>query len=154
MGATVPEVVQLVLVGLLAGEELVVRVGVQPAMDRLPDDAHVRTRIAMVQRLKVVVPLLMLPTVLVSVALLVVRAGADDVAWRVAGCAALVAFLLFSFLGTVPINMKVNDWDPEHPPADWRRVAGRWERIDTFRSSAAVLAFVLFAVALGVRLPM
>jgi len=31
--------------------------------------------------------------------------------------AALVAFLLFSFLGTVPINIRVNDWDPENPTA-------------------------------------
>lgn len=76
MAVRVLEIVQLVLVGLLAGEELVVRYGLQPAMDALPDDAHVRARIAMVRRLKVVVPLLMLPTVLASAALVVVG-GAD-----------------------------------------------------------------------------
>ena len=152
MAVRVLEIVQLVLVGLLAGEELVVRYGLQPAMDALPDDAHVRARIAMVRRLKVVVPLLMLPAVLASAALVVVG-GADGASWRVAGAVSLLAFLLFSFLGTVPNNITVNDWDPAAPPADWRRVAQRWETSDTFRSSAAILAFVLFAVALGVRLP-
>ncbi|WP_420368748.1 anthrone oxygenase family protein [Curtobacterium sp. L1-20] len=141
-------VVQLVLVGLLAGEELIVRWGVQPAMSALPDEVHVRTRIAMVRSLKVVVPILMVPAVLSSVALLVVAGTADGLGWRVAATAALVTFVLASFLGTVPINIRVNDWDPAAPPADWKRTVTRWERIDVLRSSAAVVAFLLFTIAL------
>ncbi len=57
-------IVQLVLSGLLAGEEAIVRWGVQPALRSLPDDAHVRARIALVKRLKVVVPAIMVPTCL------------------------------------------------------------------------------------------
>lgn len=143
-------VVQLVLIGLLAGEEAIVRWGVQPALRSLPDDAHVRARIALVKRLKVVVPSLMAPTVLASIALLVVAGGGPGLGWRIGGAVALLVFVLASFLGTVPINIGVNDWDPEHPPADWRHVVQRWERIDVLRSSAAVLAFVLFAVAIVV----
>lgn len=146
-------IVQLVLSGLLAGEEAIVRWGVQPALRSLPDDAHVRARIALVKRLKVVVPAIMVPTVLVSIALLVVAGGSAGLAWRIAGAAALLVFVLASFLGTVPINIGVNDWDPVRPPADWRAVVTRWERIDVLRSSAAVLAFVLFAIAVGVALP-
>lgn len=150
---TVLTIVQLVLAGLLAGEETIVRWGVQPALRSLPDDAHVRARIALVKRLKVVVPILMVPTVLATIALLVVAGGSDGLAWRIAGAAALLVFVLASFLGTVPINIGVNDWDPAAPPADWRAVVVRWERIDVLRSTAAVLAFVLFAIAVGVALP-
>lgn len=140
-------VVQLVLVGLLAGEEFVVRWGVQPALTALPDDAHVRARIALVRSLKVVVPILMAPTVLASVVVLVV-AGADaGLGWRIAGTVALGVFVAASFLGTVPINIGVNDWDSAAPPPDWKRVVTRWERIDVLRSTAAVAAFVLFVVA-------
>ena len=139
--------IQLVLLGVLAGEELVVRWGVQPALTSLPDDAHVRTRIALVQRLKVVVPIVMVPAVLATVALMVVAGGASGLPWRLVGAAALLAFVLLSFLGTVPINIRVNDWDPEHPPVDWREVVRRWQRIDVLRSSAAVVSFVLFVVA-------
>lgn len=140
-------VVQLFLTGVLAGEELIVRWGVQPAMAALPDDAHLRTRIALVRSLKVVVPIVMIPAVLASVAV-TVTAGADDgLGWRLAGTGALLVFVLASFLGTVPINMGVNDWDPSNPPADWKRVVLRWERIDVVRSSAAGVAFVLFVVA-------
>ncbi|MFJ3380716.1 hypothetical protein ACIPJ2_09935 [Curtobacterium sp. NPDC090217] len=84
-------VAQLVLVGLLAGEELIVRWGVQPAMAALPDDAHVRTRIALVKSLKVVVPILMIPAVLASIAVLVVGGTGDGLAWRIAAVIAFVA---------------------------------------------------------------
>lgn len=141
-------VVQLVLVGLLAGEEFVVRWGVQPAMATLPDEVRLRTRIALVKSLKVVVPILMVPAVLTSVAVLVLSGAVDGLGWRIAAMVALVVFVLASFLGTVPINIRVNDWDPEHPPADWKRVVLRWERIDVLRSTAAGVAFVLFVVAL------
>jgi len=143
-------VVHLVLVGVLAGEEFIVRWGVQPAIAALPDDAHVRTRIALVRSLKVVVPIVMVPAVLASVAVLVTAGGGEGLGWRIAAMAALVVFVLASFLGTVPINIGVNDWDPADPPADWKDVVRRWERIDVLRSSAAAVAFVLFTIALVV----
>ena len=143
-------VVHLVLVGVLAGEEFIVRWGVQPAIAALPDDAHVRTRIALVRSLKVVVPIVMVPAVLSSVAVLVTAGAGEGLGWRIAATAALVVFVLASFLGTVPINIGVNDWDPADPPADWKDVVRRWERIDVLRSSAAAVAFVLFTIALVV----
>ena len=92
------------------------------------------------------VPALMVPTVLLAVAALVLDPTGPGCAFRIAGLAALVAFVLFSFLGTVPINIRVNDWDAEHPPADWKRVVARWQLIDVFRSSAALVGFALLLV--------
>ncbi|MEF2977603.1 DUF1772 domain-containing protein [Subtercola sp. YIM 133946] len=153
MGVSIIQVVGLVLVGLLAGEELIVRWGVQPALASLDDRSHVAARVALVKRLKVVVPVLMVPAVLVSIAVLIVTGGAPGLGWRVAGMIALVAFVLISFLGTVPINITVNDWNIDNPPADWKAVVQRWQTIDVFRSSAAIVAFICFAVAVGVQLP-
>jgi hypothetical protein len=147
MAMVVLQALGLVLAGLLAGEEFIVRYGVQPALRRLPDTDHIRARVALVRRLRIVVPALMIPTVLVAVAVVATSGGA----LRWAGLAALAAFLLFSFLGTVPINMKVVDWQAENPPADWPATVRRWERIDVFRSSAALLAFVLFVAALAAQ---
>ncbi|MEO8907759.1 MAG: anthrone oxygenase family protein, partial [Microbacteriaceae bacterium] len=73
-------------------------------------------------------------------------------AFRCAGVIALVAFVLLSFLGTVPINIRVNDWQADSPPADWKAVVKRWELIDVFRSSAAILAFACFLIALALQL--
>ncbi|MDT7613956.1 MAG: hypothetical protein QOF00_1403 [Pseudonocardiales bacterium] len=153
MGVDILQAVGLVLAGLLAGEEFIVRYGVQPALRALEDRAHIQARVALVRSLKVIVPILMIPTVLVGIAVLVVSGTGDGVVFRWAGVIALVAFVLFSFLGTVPINMRVNDWQADAPPAGWEATVLRWERIDVFRSSAAIVAFLCFVVAVVLRLP-
>ncbi|HEY4153713.1 MAG TPA: anthrone oxygenase family protein [Pseudolysinimonas sp.] len=133
--------------GVLAGEEFIVRYGVQPALTTLGDLAAIQARQALVRRLRVVVPVLMVPTVLLAIATLALDPTGPGCWFRVAGLVALVAFVLFSFLGTVPINIRVNDWDAEHPPADWKQTVARWQLIDVFRSSAALLGFALLLVA-------
>lgn len=141
------EIVGLFLAGVLAGEEFIVRYGVQPALTALPDHPHLLARQSLVRRLRVVVPAIMVPTVLVGIAVLVFGGGGPGFGFRIAGLGALVVFVLASFLGTVPINIRVNDWNPDAPPADWKDVVLRWQRIDVLRSSAALLAFALFLVA-------
>ena len=148
MSSLIVDTVAVLFAGVLAGEEFIVRYGVQPALTSLDDLPHLRARQALVRRLRVVVPALMVPTVLLAIAALIVGGTGSGFGFRVAGLAALVAFVLFSFLGTVPINIAVNDWDAEHPPADWKRVVARWQLIDVFRSSAALLGFALLLVGL------
>jgi uncharacterized membrane protein len=145
------QTISIVLAGLLAGEEFIVRYGVQPALRTLGDRAHLQARVALVRRLRIVVPALMLPT-LVAAAATLATIDAPGAGWRWAGGAALAAFVLASFLGTVPINMQVIDWNPDAPPADWRATVTRWQRIDVLRSTAAIVAFGCFAAALAVQL--
>ncbi len=145
------ELIGLFLAGILAGEEFIVRYGVQPALSRLDDYSHIRSRQALVRRLRWVVPAIMVPTVLVAIAVTIVGGTSSGFGFRIAGLVALVAFLLFSFLGTVPINIRVNDWDLENPPDDWKTLVARWQLIDVFRSSAAILAFAFFLVAAAVN---
>jgi len=145
--ATAVTIVRLILLGLLAGEELIVRWGVQPALASLDDRAHLQARIALVKRLKVVVPVFIVPAVIATATWLAVSSGEPGGAIRWAGLTALLTFVLLSALGTVPINIKINGWDADQPPADWRQVVHRWTIIDVFRSSAAVLTFLLFTIA-------
>jgi uncharacterized membrane protein len=143
------EIVGLFLAGLLAGEEFIVRYGVQPALSSMGDREHLASRIALVKKLKIVVPSIMLPTVAVAIAVVVIGGTGPGYLFRYLGLAALIAFLLFSFLGTVPINIKVNDWNVDAPPSDWKAVVRRWQFIDVFRSSAAILAFAIFLIAVA-----
>ena len=138
------------LAGILAGGEVVVRCGLQPALCRLDDRAHVAARVALVRTLRVVVPIVLVPAVVVAVAVLIAGRDSGGAGFRWAGGAALAAFVLLSFLGTVPINMTVVEWRPDDPPPDWREVVRRWQRIDDFRSAAAVAAFAFFVAALAV----
>lgn len=61
--------------------------------------------------------------------------------------AALVAFLAFSFAGTVPINIQVIDWDVENAPAMWKSVVKRCKLLGVLRSAGATVAFALFLIA-------
>jgi hypothetical protein len=51
----------------------------------------------------------------------------------------------------VPINIQVSDWQVDNPPTDWKATVRRWERIDVFRSSAAIVAFACFLIALALQ---
>lgn len=140
----------LVLVGLLAGEELIVRYGVHPALSGLDDHAHLLVRQALVRRLRVVVPIVMLPAAALAGLVLVIVPG-PGLAPRWATVIAMVAFLLLSFLGTVPINMQVAGWRADAPPPDWKAVVRRWARLDVLRSTAATAAFLFAVLAVGAR---
>ncbi|WP_104092400.1 anthrone oxygenase family protein [Arthrobacter sp. GMC3] len=138
----------LFFAGVLAGEEFIVRYGVHPALGALVGDAaSIRARQALVRRLRIVVPSIMVPTVLLGAAVLISGGTGEGSAFRWAGSAALIAFVLLSFLGTVPINIKVNDWDADAPPGNWKQLVRRWELIDVFRSSAALIAFACYLAA-------
>jgi uncharacterized membrane protein len=148
------EFIGLLLAGTLAGEEFIVRWGIQPALSALEDRAHMLSRMALVRRLMIVVPAIMIPTVIAGIVVLSTGGTGAGFLFRVLGMVALVAFLLFSFLGTVPINIKVNDtWNVDDPPDDWKQLVTRWETIDTFRACAALLAFAFFLIAVALQLP-
>jgi uncharacterized membrane protein len=63
----------------------------------------------------------------------------------------LLVWILVTLFGTVPINEAALDWRPDAPPANWRALVDRWERLNTVRTCAAVLAFafLLTGTALG-----
>jgi len=143
----IAEFIAVFFAGLLAGVEFVVRYGVQPALRRLEDRAHLLARIALVHRMRFVVPALIVPTVVAAVVTVVLDGNGTGCWFRWAGLAALIAFLAIAFAGTVPINIRVIEWDADNPPADWARVIRRWELIDMCRSCAAILAFALFLSA-------
>ncbi len=152
MGLVALQFAGLFLAGLLAGEEFVVRWGVQPSISSLDDHSHLRARQALVRRLRILVPIIMLPTAILGVLVLILVGGGAGAGFRWAGTIAIVAFLLFSFAGTVPLNIRVNDWDVDNPPADWKDVVRRWQLIDVYRSSAALLAFIFYLIAVALEL--
>jgi uncharacterized membrane protein len=153
MGVIVLQAIGLFLAGILAGEEFIVRYGVQPALSALEDRTHIQARQALVRRLRVLVPIIMIPTVLVGIAVIIFSGTGGGIAFRWAGVIALITFVLLSFLGTVPINIQVDSWQVDNPPPDWKATVERWKRIDVFRSSAAIIAFGCFLIALAVQVP-
>ena len=143
------QIVTVVLAGILAGTEFIVRWGVQPALSRLDARTSLAARKSLIKRLRVLVPAIGMPALVVAIVSAIVGRSADGDGLRWSGAVALVVFFGIAFAGTVPINARIDGWSLEDPPADADAVISRWQTIDVFRSSAAVLAFVLLVVALA-----
>jgi uncharacterized membrane protein len=125
--------------GLLAGEEVVVRFGVRGPLAALPDESHIRLRQGLIRTLRVLVPAIFVPALITAA----VAAAADASVWRWAAVVALGGWATTTFLGTVPINAAALAWSPAAPPPGWQTTISRWERLDSVRTVAAVLAFAL-----------
>lgn len=149
MYRVVVEGVGLFLAGLLAGEEFVVRYGIRGPLAALDDRAHLRLRQAIIRTLRVLVPATALPALVLGVGVAVMDRGA----FAVAGAALLLGWLLVTVFGTVPINSGAMEWNPDAPPANWKALIDRWERLNTVRTGLAGLAFACFVTAVAIRLP-
>lgn len=141
--------VNLLFAGLLAGAEVVVRLGVRNPLRVLDQVPQIRLRQALIRTLRVLVPALALPTLATGVAVTLL----DGTVLRWAATAAILAWAVVTFAGTVPVNSAVIEWDAEQPPETWRASIRRWERLDTARAVAAVLAFACFLAASGLLSP-
>ncbi|MEI9993277.1 MAG: anthrone oxygenase family protein [Rhizomicrobium sp.] len=135
--------------GLLAGEEFVIRFGVRGPLAALDDAAHIRLRQALIRTLRILVPAIFALTFLATGAAIALGGAAFDLAFalRCAGQLALLAFMVITLAGTVPINQAVLVWNPSAPPEGWRGAIRRWEKLDTVRTLLALGAFGLLAAA-------
>ncbi len=140
---TVFEFVNLFCAGILAGIEFVVRYGIRGAIPVLDEQPQIRLRQALIRRLRVAVPIVYASTALSAVAVTIL----DGTGFRYAGLVAVLGWTLVTFIGTVPINKATLTWQPAAPPADWRALVRRWERLDTARWWAAALVFASFLTA-------
>ena len=151
--ATVLDFVTLFFAGLLAGALFVIDYGVGPAVAAVLDDqSQVRVRQALILSLRVLVPAIYIPTILLG-GVITVLVGVDPgFAFRLAGLLVVLTSFLLTLVGTAPINATILDWQPSAPPKNWRTVVGRWGRLDKARTLAAVAAFALFLTATALML--
>src|SRR5439155_13324731 len=126
--------------------------GVRSPLTVLEEQPQVQFRQALIRRLRVLVPAVYLATLLSALAVAVLAGTGNGFAFRCMGLVAVVVWTLTTFLGTVPINKATLSWRPDAPPKDWRGVVSRWERLDTVRFGAAVIAFAFFLTAVAVQL--
>lgn len=154
MAHIILQFVSLFFAGILAGEEFIVRYGVHVSMGALDEQSHIKARQAFIRGMRVLVPSIILPTILLGIAVLI-WGGSTGTAFGfwLAGVLALVFLLFITFIGTVPINKGALDWQPDAPPINWKNLVRRWGRIDIVRSSAAILAFAFFLTAVAIHLP-
>ncbi len=143
----VADLVAVLCAGLLAGEEFVIRYGVRGPLATLDDRAHILLRQALIRKLRVLVPSMHVAALLSAVAATALDGIDSGIALRWAGILALVIWIAVTHGRTVPINAAALEWNASAPPASWRAQVDRWERLNTVRTWAAVIASVLLLVS-------
>ena len=76
-----------------------------------------------------------------------VRAVPAAFALSLAGLGLCIGDMLVTVLVNVPINREVQTWQPDAPPAEWKRLRDRWERFHSIRALLIVSGFALFAAS-------
>jgi len=140
---TVLEFVNLFLRGHPGRDRVRGPLRIRGAIAALDEQPQIRLRQALIRRLRVAVPIVFASTALSAVAVTIL-AGTG---FRYAGLLAVLGWTLVTFVGTVPINKATLTWQPAAPPANWRALVRRWERLDTARWWASALVFALFLTA-------
>jgi uncharacterized membrane protein len=141
--------VNLFWVGILAGEEFVICYGVRAPLASLDNRAHIQLRQALIRNLRILVPIVFAATLLSGLVATILKGFDPAFGFRCAGLLTLVTFITITLKGTVPINQAALTWDPTAPPSNWQRLVHRWEQLDTLRSWAAIIAFILFLTAIA-----
>jgi hypothetical protein len=150
--AIVLDFVNLFCAGILAGIEIVIHYGLRAPTEVLDEQSQIQLRQALVLRLRVLVPAFFVPAAVSGIAVTLLAGGAPGLWFRCAGVLAVLIWILIRVIGTVPINSATLTWQPGAPPKNWRALVNHAERFHIVGTWAAVMAFVLFLIAMALQL--
>lgn len=85
--------------------------------------------------------------IFLALGVFLVRAVPAAFALSLAGLVLCIGDMLVTVFVNVPINGKVQSWQPDAPPAEWKLLRDRWERFHSIRALLVVLGFALFAAS-------
>ena len=125
----------LLLAGMLAGNELGTWVAVHPALGRLSAAECIRAEQEVTRRFAAIMPFWMSSVIASCLAVLALIRDRRSRAFRstLAGTACFVAMLLSTLFGNVPINNRVLELSPETDAEEFSRLRERWDRLHALR---------------------
>jgi len=144
------DVVTIVCIGLLIGTEFAVSAFINPVLSRLDEAAQAQATGMFARKLGFVMPFWYAGSLLLLVAVAVMRWHSAGDALMIAGCAIWVAVIVASLLVLVPINNRVIKLDAKAFPAEAKRELRKWDRLHRVRVAALAAAAVCFLVAVRV----
>jgi hypothetical protein len=136
--------VNLVLAGLLAGNELGTKVAVHPALEALSTPERIRAEQEVTRRYAAIMPFWMSSVVVSCVMVVVLSRRKPGFLPTLAGTACFVAMMASTLVGNVPINERVLELSPETDGEEFVRLRERWDRLHALRVALNVagLAFL------------
>ena len=144
----------LVLTGFTACAEFGSYAFVHPITRRLPQREFIVVEQGLLTSFGRVMPILMPLTLIVAITFAI--NVWDEGGWirglAAAAAVSLTAALISTVIFNVPINLATGKWDPDNPPADWKKTRSRWELFQGLRSWLLLVGFVLICACIAVRL--
>jgi hypothetical protein len=138
--------VNLVLAGLLAGNELGTKVAIHPSLERLSTPERIRAEQEVTRRYAAIMPLWMSSVIVSCVPVLALSRGTRAFLPTLAGTACFVGMLASTLIGNVPINNRVLEMFPETDGEEFVELRDRWDRLHTLRVALNVLGLGLLCV--------
>jgi hypothetical protein len=125
--------VNLVLAGLLAGNELGTKVAIHPSLERLSTPERIRAEQEVTRRYAAIMPFWMSSVIVSSLPVLALSRGTSAFRPTLAGTACFAGMLASTLIGNVPINNRVLEMSPETDREEFVELRKRWDRLHTLR---------------------
>jgi hypothetical protein len=125
--------VNLVLAGLLAGNEFGTRVAVHPSLERLSTPERIRAEQEVTRRYATIMPFWMSSVIVSCLPVLVLSHGTSAFRPTLAGTACFVGMLASTLTGNVPINNRVLEMSPETDGEEFVELRARWDGLHSLR---------------------
>jgi uncharacterized membrane protein len=135
----------LLLAGVLTGNEFGGFVGFHPALYELPTKAHARAERAITSRFGKLMPPFMTSAIVsfVPILSLVKNRRSPSFVFTLVGMLCYVAMLAVTFAGNMPINRQVLELDPATVSREeFIELRRRWDRFHATRNVLNLLGFV------------
>ena len=123
----------LVLAGMLAGNEFGTWVAVHPSLAKLSQPERIRAEQELTRRFGAIMPAWMGSTVVSCVLALLFSRGSAGFRSTLLGTACFAGMLASTRIGNVPINERVLEMDPEQDQEEFAELRKRWDRLHTLR---------------------
>jgi len=125
--------VNLLLAGLLAGNEFGTWAAVHPSLGKLGPAERIRAEQQITRRYAAIMPAWMGSTVISCLLALLFSRGTAGFRSALFGTVCFVGILASTRIGNVPINDRVLEMDPERDQEEFARLRERWDRLHTLR---------------------
>jgi uncharacterized membrane protein len=138
--------VNVLLTGVLTGNEFGSWAALHPALRELPHQAHVRSEQAVTRRFGKMMPALMTGALVsfVPVLSLVSDRRSSSFLLGLAGMVCYATMLAITLTGNVPINRRTLELDPDTTPREeFLELRARWDRLHTVRNVMNLAGFGL-----------
>ncbi len=123
----------LLLAGMLAGNEFGTWAAVHPSLEKLSPPERIRAEQEVTKRFAAIMPFWMISTIVSCLATLVASRGSAGFRNTLLGTACLAGMFASTVLGNVPINNRVLEIDPEKEQEEFAALRRRWDRLHTLR---------------------